>query len=391
VVKGFAARSETEMMDYFHWCERVLSAYLEAARTSLEVRRDGLRPGQVARCIFGPEVVEQDEFFTSSGWEGLKQAIKDLDDEGYIWTDDDYYGDEPHLSGKITSQGGKFIEEPESRSIAWWVTCAAAQDEFKQEHRDLLDLVHRLSPREEPTYAWMEWINQDSLCRELGWEMERLHVVIGEIRASHDYIKPRPNYYPLGGTPSDELHVRETYKGLVLQTKCHLLTTSEAQEIDDLVEEWETTSVEFKRELVTRTKDQKAEFVKDVLGLVNTQANKERWLIVGFDDKTRAYHPGCALPSGQDDLEQLLSVYANPMVEVRYDIVEHYLGPVGRLRILRDPAKVPYRVAKSIGNKKRIKEGQVFVRHGSQTVKPSDAELQALLEEGMRARAASQR
>jgi hypothetical protein len=230
----------------------------------------------------------------------------------------------------------------------------------------------------------MEWIHLESLCRELGWEVERLRLVIGDIRASHDYIKTRPNYYPLGKTPPDELQVRETYKGLVLQTKCDL--TIEAREIDDLVEEWETTSVDFKRELETRTKDQKAEFVKDVLGLVNTKASGERWPIVGFDDKSHTYHPGCTLPSGQDDLEQILSVYTNPMVEVRYDIVEHYDGPVGRLRILRDPAKLPYSVAKSIGNKKRIEEGQVFVRHGSQTEEPTDAELQSLLEEGERAR-----
>jgi hypothetical protein len=119
-------------------------------------------------------------------------------------------------------------------------------------------------------------------------------------------------------------------------------------------------------------------------------------LIVGLEDETHTYHSGCTLPSGQDDLEQILSVYADPMVEICYDIVEYYHGPVGRLRILRDPAKLPYRVAKSIGdkklgNKKRIEEGQVFVRHGSQTEEPTDAELQALLEEGNRARAASQR
>jgi hypothetical protein len=135
----------------------------------------------------------------------------------------------------------------------------------------VLELVHRLSPREDSRHAWMEWIHQESLCRQLGWEVERLRSVIGDIRASHDFIRCRPNYYPLGQTPPDELHVHETYKGLVLQTKCHL--TIETREIDDLVEEWETTSVEFKQELETRTKDQKAEFVKDVLGLVNTKAS----------------------------------------------------------------------------------------------------------------------
>jgi len=158
-------------MDYFQWCERVLSTYLEAAQSSLEVRRDGFRADQVARSIFGPEAVERDSFITSSEWEGLRQAIKDLDDKGCIWTDDNYYGDEPHLPAKITREGEEFLEDEERRWIAWWATCTAA-----------------------------------------------------------------PN---------------------------------------------------FKQELETRTKDQKAEFVKDVLGLVNTKASGERWLIVGFDDKSQ--------------------------------------------------------------------------------------------------------
>jgi len=371
------------MMDYIQWCELVLSEYLEAARNSLAVRNEGLRPDQVARRIFGPEVVEQDLFIASSEWEGLKQAIKDLDDEGWLLTEDDYYGDEVHSPGKFTSEGEEFLEKVESRWTSWWATCATAPD-FKQEHRDLLELVHRLSPREESTHAWMEWIRQETLCRELGWEAERLRVVISEIRASHDFIKCRPNYFPLGAPPYDELRVRETYKGLVLQTKYQL--TIEAREIDSLVEEWETTSVEFKQELETRTKDQKAEFVKDVLGLVNTKGSGKRWLIVGFKDKTHTYNAGCILPSSQDDLERVLSAYTNPMAEIRYDIVEHYHGPVGRLHILRDPAKLPYRVAKSVGHEKRIEKGQIFVRHGSLTEEPTDEELQALLEEGERAR-----
>jgi len=77
------------------------------------------------------------------------------------------------------------------------------------------------------------------------------------------------------------------------------------------------------------------------------------------------------------------------MAEIRYDIVEHYHGPVGRLHILRDSAKLPYRVAKSVGHEKRIEKGQIFVRHGSLTEEPTDEELQALLEEGERARSKS--
>jgi hypothetical protein len=103
------------MMDYFQWYERVLCEYLEAARNSLAVRSEGLRPDQVARRIFGPEVVGQDLFIASSGWEGLKQAIRDLDDEGCLLTEDDYYGDEVRSLGKITSEGEEFLEKVESR------------------------------------------------------------------------------------------------------------------------------------------------------------------------------------------------------------------------------------------------------------------------------------
>jgi hypothetical protein len=66
-------------------------------------------------------------------------------------------------------------------------------------------------------------------------------------------------------------------------------------------------------------------------------------------------------------------------------------GRVGKLEVLRDAKKLPYSVAKSLGeksagDKKRITEGQVFVRHGSQTEPPTDAERRAIEEEGERAR-----
>ena len=77
MVEVLLARSEEEMMDYFQWCERVLSAYLEAARSSLQVRRDGLRPDQVARRVFGPEVLEQDGFFSSSEWEKMSKFVSE--------------------------------------------------------------------------------------------------------------------------------------------------------------------------------------------------------------------------------------------------------------------------------------------------------------------------
>ena len=39
MVEILLASFEAEIMDYFQWCERVLSTYLEAARSSLQVAR----------------------------------------------------------------------------------------------------------------------------------------------------------------------------------------------------------------------------------------------------------------------------------------------------------------------------------------------------------------
>jgi len=88
----------------------------------------------------------------------------------------------------------------------------------------------------------------------------------------------------------------------------------------------------------------------------------------------------------QEHIEQILSQYTEPMVDVRYRLVDHRAGPVGKLEVTRDPGKLPYRVAKSIGDKKRIEQGDVFVRHGSLVVKPGQAELEAIQKEGERAR-----
>jgi hypothetical protein len=182
--------------------------------------------------------------------------------------------------------------------------------------------------------------------------------------------------------------VHSTYHGLAWETRRGY--TLDSRQIDDLVAEWETTSVDFKRELYTNTADQKAEFVKDVLGLANTKASGRRWMIIGFDDKMRAYFGPPDPKIKQDHLEQLLALYTKPVVRIRYEVVDYRRGKVGRLEVLRDPTDLPYRVARAVGSKgtggKRIEIDQIFVRHGSQTEQPSLDELQALHEEANNAR-----
>jgi hypothetical protein len=89
----------------------------------------------------------------------------------------------------------------------------------------------------------------------------------------------------------------------------------------------------------------------------------------------------------QNRIEQILAHYAEPNLDIRYEVISYKGGQVGVIEVLRNQQKLPYKVAKSLGNKCRITENQIFVRHGSQTESPSEGELDAIHKEAERARA----
>ena len=91
-----------------------------------------------------------------------------------------------------------------------------------------------------------------------------------------------------------------------------------------------------------------------------------------------------------NQIENILNVSTEPTVNVRYEVIEYRLGKVGKLEVMREPWKLPYRAAKDVviddTGRKGLIEGNIYVRHGSQTEAPSAGELAALEEEGKRAR-----
>jgi DNA helicase HerA-like ATPase len=97
-------------------------------------------------------------------------------------------------------------------------------------------------------------------------------------------------------------------------------------------------------------------------------------MIIGFDDKTRQYRSAPDTKFTQNRIEQILSNLTNPVVNVRYEVIDYRLGKVGKLEIIREPFKLPYRAeAEVIGekNKRRLEKDKVYVRHGSQTESPT--------------------
>jgi hypothetical protein len=122
--------------------------------------------------------------------------------------------------------------------------------------------------------------------------------------------------------------------------------------------------------------------------LVNTKASGRRWLIVGFHDTTHKYFSPPDPKITQNRIEQILARYTEPYIDVHYESVECRVGRVGKLEVVRDPRKLPYCVKEQMNREKKppLMPGDLFVRHGSQVEKPTDAELLALQEEGNHAR-----
>jgi hypothetical protein len=277
---------------------------------------------------------------------------------------------------KLTWEGRKAAQDI---FPVWENTCLIGLEPVLER---ALRIVNERSAVTGEHYATVRYVSVNTVCCDLDgqmteedvWEVLRQLLGLGLI-------------FWDGGEYPDE--VRSTYRGLVWEIRRDLVVG--VRFIDGLVAEWETTSVDFKRELGLDTASQKAEFVKDIIGLANTQASGRRWMIIGFDDKTREHHGPPDPRVTQNRIEQILGDYVKPFVDVRYEVVDYRASKVGVLEVLRDAGKLPYTVAKSLGDKatgdkKRIEEGQIFVRHGSQTEALTPAELDAIREEAERAR-----
>jgi hypothetical protein len=270
---------------------------------------------------------------------------------------------------KPTQKGRELAED---MTPLWEGICREPLDEDQEK---ALKIINRLSPQVGDGFVWLEDLDSEQILTEWGGDYSILRLILGTLKDMA--------FIHLRQYAGRKFEVWPDYAGLAWETRRGF--TVEARFLDERVIEWETTSVDHKRELYLDTADQKAEFVKDVIGLANTQASGQRWMIIGFDDKTRAYHAPPDTRITQDRIEQILARYTYPIVAVRYSVVDYRSGRVGKIEVLREARHLPYKVAESIGDKKRISKEQIFVRHGSQTEAPTEAELNAIMEEAGRA------
>ena len=179
-----------------------------------------------------------------------------------------------------------------------------------------------------------------------------------------------------------DISIRPTYAGVVRVTE--QVATEWQERLRVLLAEGETSTVDIKRELHVDAVREKGEFIRDVLGLATTKASgRDRYLLVGFDDETAEFVASVDTSITRERLEQVVNAYTDPKPELDWVPVPVAGGVAGVVIVRRDPAKVPYRVAKAIW---KLTPGGVYVRHGTHTESPTERELETLVAEGERAR-----
>ena len=302
-------------MNFIAWCDFILIKLIELSRQDTTVRSIGVDQWDFTQFLLEgePTILEEDNGSTFHN--GIMDAVTNLRDLGLIERDS-YW--------KVTKKGRTLATD---MMPLWWSIC---QEKLEPEHQQLLQVVNRLSPHSENGHAWVEGIAEKTLTLELGWSADPL--LLESVAKDLEQWGFVNGLFFFGG-----IQLTATYRGLIWETKQGFTRMSRL--IDDLIAEWETTSVDFKRELHLDTADQKAEFIKDVLSLVTTKASGRRWMVIGFDDRSRTYYGTPEHGITKNRIEQILAMYTNPCVDIQYNLVDYRGGSVGMLEVIRDPTE----------------------------------------------------
>ena len=359
-------------MTFLDWCSDVMEKFFEAYEDSGIYQTTGLNALAVAQFWWGPDVIASPDWHESKRRMALRDALSELANANLL--------DETATKSYRPSEVTRMVSSSENLAdLLAPIWAIYASTELKARDEKVLAAIEQLSHEQDADFPALQRVPIDDVDAALQGELEREAIFLSAQTLNELRL--------ISWTPMAGMHFEAyiTYRGLARLLKRDFTIVS--KEIDELLKEWETPSVEFKREVRTDTADEKAEFIKDIIALANTQASGPRWLIVGFDNQTHMWSKDPDRKLTQDHIEQLLSMYAEPMIQTRYEVVDYRAGKVGRLEVLREQTNLPYRVKRNTGSRKRIAAGQIFVRHGSQVEEPTHLELQALEGEATRASA----
>jgi hypothetical protein len=227
--------------------------------------------------------------------------------------------------------------------------------------------------RKDEQWATLSRTDSDRVVRELGgpWPPARLVDVWTELDEARAVTGVR-----VSGPPTI-MGLRPTYVGMVLATAGPAAKLQ--QLVRMLVDDWEGATVDHKVRLEVASATQRAEVARDIAALANTQARGPRYLVVGFDNTTHGFADSFDAAVTQDRLEDILGERLSNVPGIRVSVVPWPGGQVGLIEIIRERLHLPYRITRDWPG--GVRDGRVYVRHGSHVAIADQAEIAELEEE----------
>jgi hypothetical protein len=340
-------------VDYVDWVQTVLDGFLAARRLPQNQYSDDKLMVQptiegVITVVIGVPLEEigsvtgfsDDDLVSEEGKckprDAIIHALGDLSQLGIV----DIQGDTYAQFYQIT-QRGREIAEAGLKSIWGEMVDTFLADEQLQ----VLKTLAELGQQNKGTYVCLRQILLSDIAQALGpdWDENRIFGAVRDLEPSLILIRRMGEGGPFGlGNRS----AYPTYRGIVRVTR--QVDTHWQAKLRMLLAEWETINVDFKRELNLNPPTEKAEFAKDVIALANTKSSGERFMVIGFDDKTRAFHLPVHPGVSPDRLEDILNERVEPFPKVTYHTVNWESSTVSIIEIEREPYKLPYKAKKDM-------------------------------------------
>lgn len=351
-------------MDYVEWVERVLRGLTSAWIAADEYTRStGVGLQRIADAVELGVETHSAEFERSKPSEALLSALRDLETVGWLET--------------VSEAASLYRPTPEGRRADFDQLYSAVIERGEQLEPDHQVLLERLNERAEERLAncaITHNVSATEVFELIGWpwEITRAARLARELAAVGFVYK--------SGT-LDTVVIAPTYDGLVVTTR--QAETQWTTRLRELVAEGENSNVEFKRELQLGSDRQKAEFVKDAIALANSLTPGRRFIVVGFSDADLEFYESVDESLTQERFESILSVYVRTMPQIKYTRVRYGIGIAGVIEVMQKRQDLPYQVQKAIW---KLEEGDIFVRHGTLSERPTPAELPLLKAAAERAR-----
>ena len=354
-------------MDYVDWLDKLARALIQAwGDADYNDRSFGVKLEELVSSL-GIEVDSfSPEFESSKLAEAIRDGMRDLEALGLV-------ENERYRRHKVTELGT--VLQDANLNTSWHQIMSIRIDEAE---REFLEKVAELGQEYHEEFSVLNDLDGEVVASHLGWALDDDGIAKTQYVSKQLFQKgllKRQTYI------GKRIDIVPNYSGIVRVTR--QTETELGVMIRELVADWENINVDFKRELYIGRMKEKAEFIRDILGLATTKARGKRYLVIGFANDTREFYESVADDINQDRLEQILNAYCSPTPQIKFDRVPWGQGEVGFIEVKRDPVDIPYRVSKKIG---KLAIDAVYVRHGSHTEPPTDQELKDLEEEGKRAR-----